>query len=211
MKQIIASLLIVLSAFVSHHPSPSVTFEMPEPTQDVDTIYEILSDGIDNPYIVCALMGNMFRESKMQPWIWQGEWTHGEESRKFNEKVNKDLQNPTDETKEYFSRWSPFVGHYGFGLCQWTAIGRKEQLYDLVVQTNRDIDDVSLQADFVVWEWNNVYDELREEIEDSQDLWKCTMRIASSYERCAVNEISYEVRLQAAEYYWDYYVDGETE
>lgn len=188
-----------------------MTFPIDEPTKEIDIIYETLSDGIDNPYIVCAIMGNMFKESKMQPHIWQGDWTHGEESKKFNEVINKDISSPSIETKEYFSHWSPFVGHYGFGLCQWTDIGRKEQLYDLAVSTNRRIDDVSLQADFVVWEWENSYQKLREDLEGVEDLWKATLFIASSYERCSVNEISYEVRLKAAEYYWNWYVEGESD
>lgn len=208
MKAIFASLIVFLSAYVSCHISPNVTFPMDEPTEETDCIYEILSDGIENPYVVCAIMGNMFRESKMQSNLWEGDWTGGKESDKFNEKVNLELSDPDEETKYYFTHWSPYAGHYGFGLCQWTAIERKEQLYDLAVETHRNIDDAALQADFVVWEWENSYEELREELADVEDLWKTTMRIASSYERCAVSEVSYEVRLQAAEYYWNWYVEG---
>lgn len=215
---ILTSLVICISpaaaaeVYVSHHISSNVTFEMSDiPSATEQIVFDTLSSLLPNPVVVCAIMGNMYRESGMRTWIYEGDWSLKDcESRKFTDKINKSLENPTEETEDYFEKWVPFPGFEGFGLVQLTCHSFKETLYRRAVIEHRRIDDPVLQCeDLVYWLTGYYYDTLYKEIENTEDLWLATYKFASIYERCVVSEISYEIRLQAAEHYWYMFVEPE--
>ena len=177
-----------------------------EPGEIADEVYSRLMEFYDNPLIVCAFMGNMYRESDMTPWRWEGDDSDdGSYSAKLNETIMPDLGCPDDMTRYYFTHFSYMTGLYGFGLCQWTDIGRKLLMYDMAVETGRRLDDVSLQCDFLIWEMQNHYPELDEELREIEELDVLCNRIASTYERCHPGQMSITVRYAYAAYYYEQY------
>lgn len=215
MKRIISFLICILimisvapksnaEVYISNHPSPNITFEMnDEPTETEQIVWDFLYAEFDNPIVVCAIMGNMFKESKVQAWIYEGDWSKNDQASKdFVSKINAGLQNPTEETKEYFMKWVPFPGFEGFGLIQFTCHIFKESLYERAINENRKIDDPILQCEEIVWWTKNYYTDMYKTMNTTNDLWKAVLAFANEYEKCQPGAEGLEVRLQAAEHYW---------
>ena len=164
-------------------------------------IYETLSEYFSNPVAVCSIMGNMARESRMCPWRYEGDDSESYAvSKAFAEVVNSDLKAPTRETRYYFSKFAVNLDNRtGFGLCQWTALGRKELLYDMAVETGLDIDDVTLQCQFLIWEMQVRYTELTEMMEEQTDSLLCLQYFMNGYEKAYSNMADLYRRHEAAE------------
>lgn len=118
-------------------------------------IFDKLMSVINNPFGVCALMGNLYAESALN---------------------SKNLQNSyekklgfTDETytnavdRGIYSRERFIKDSAGYGLAQWTYWSRKQNLYNFVKKRGGSIGNLDLQLDFLIEElkayrvvWNNL-------------------------------------------------------
>lgn len=220
MKKIL-SMLIMISIFVClaqpafaetlFDTANSLTIDFPEePGENADLAHEKLMNEFDNELLVCALMGNFAKESRMDPRRWEGDDDDDcAKSAAINKLFNEDIKFPTRESRYYFSTYALLLGHDGFGLAQWTAIGRKIQLYDFAVSQGKDITDLEMQLDFVIWEMLNNYSDILDEIEGENRLDLITVKVASRYERTHAGDLNMAYRLAYAKYYYEYYTGKE--
>ncbi len=215
---LIVILLLSLSSFAVaetlEQMAGNLLIEYPEePGAVADEVHERLMAAFDdNELLVCGIMGNMHKESVMTPGRWEGDDTDdGEKSEAFSKEMHfyDDQAFPTRESRYAFAYSGLFPGHYGYGLIQWTALGRKEWLYDMAIDTDRRLDDVSLQCDFLIWEAETNYSEVFQELKAEPSLGVIVNRIASEYEKSNPNPLGIAVRYAFAKYYYEFYTGEE--
>lgn len=124
-----------------------------------EKIWNFLISKIGNAYGVAGLMGNLSAESGLNP----------KNLENLCERKLKDAKKPycTDETytaavdsgqigrAEFLN---PLPGkQYGYGLAQWTSVGRKAGLYDLVKSKGVSIGDLETQLEYLDKELRGAY------------------------------------------------------
>ena len=198
--------------------SPPLPVESPEPTVESEPeimpienkteeylraklIYDTLYETIGNPIGVAAIMGNMSHESRLCPWRYETDTTPNfTQSRALTDQMNSTMDFPTRETRYIFAHRGIYSNDMvGFGLCQWTALGRKELLYDFAVETGRLLDDPEMQCDFLMQELTNRYPELLELLHGADTTWEAVLWFREIYERADVGAMSTNKRIEAAE------------
>ena len=182
--------------------SPIVSEEMEiEEYRRARLIYETLYQHIPNPVGVAAIMGNMSHESRLCPWRYETDTTPGfQQSRELADKMNLTMDFPTRETRYMFAHYGVYANDMvGFGLCQWTALGRKELLYDFAVEQGKLLDDPVMQCEFLMWEMENSYPELLELLKGAETAWEAVLWFREIYEKADVGAMSTNKRIEAAE------------
>ena len=99
-------------------------------------IYEALCTGGLSPVGACAMMGNMFCESALKSNNVQDNCTLGD----------FDYTNAVDSGT--ITRWQFMADSFGYGLCQWTYSGRKDNLYMFAREKGVSIGDEQMQCQF---------------------------------------------------------------
>jgi len=150
------------------------------------TIYQHLRAGGLSPAGACAVMGNMFQESAMQP----------------NNVENRCTMSDSEYTRAVDEgRISPdqFVyDKYGYGLCQWTFWSRKKELWQLANSRHVSIADEATQCDLCLTELARDFSALYQQLCSctAEGLEKAVEVFCKKFENPAVNNISQ--RYQAA-------------
>lgn len=183
-------------------PEPTVAPEiLSEEEARATQIWNLLSEHFDNPYAIAGIMGNMSRESRLCPWRYEGDNSENFiRSSNMADIVNIDLSFPTRESRYYFTYFGlSYDGRTGFGLCQWTALGYKVQLYDMAVETGRNIDDVELQIDFLMMTLNRDHPELIDILENDDGSLIAVQHYLSVYEKGVSGDADLFRRHEAAE------------
>lgn len=105
------------------------------------TIYQHLRAGGLSPAGACAVMGNMFCESAMQPNNVENRcpMSDAEYTAMVDSNPSYDFENDYDE-------------HYGYGLCQWTWWSRKAELRKMAQERRVSISDEAMQCDLCITE-----------------------------------------------------------
>ena len=149
-----------------------------------EIIWNRLSLYFDNPIATAAIMGNMSRESRLCPWRYEGDRSEDYyRSKEIVDICNEELKYPTREAQYWFMHIVPrdCTGE-GFGLCQWTALGYKNMMFEYAAQTNRRIDDTEMQVDFMMQTlWNK--GDLIHKMEHSSDLQMNILYFINEYEK----------------------------
>ena len=195
----------VTDEIVPETPEPVIT---PEPTPVLDPnngkdrakiIWDRLSLYFENPLTVAAIMGNMLRESRLCPWRYEGDRSEDYiKSKAVVAVINEELLLPTYEGRSWFSHTVPSdcTGE-GFGLCQWTALGYKQLMFDYAAKTNRTIDDTEMQCDFLITTLNNKQS-MVEKMEKSTKLVESVKYFINEYEKGITHEGDLYIREQGA-------------
>ena len=119
------------------------------------------SKGIENDVAVASALGNTSAESGFKPNNLENDANakSGYSDEKFTELVD----NRSISKEEFLSKmeWSPYPnlgGIYGYGLAQWTAIGRKNNLWGYTIDSGKSIADTDAQISYLINElpgnWN---------------------------------------------------------
>lgn len=104
------------------------------------TIYQHLRSGGLSPAGACAVMGNMFCESALQP-------DNVENRCPMSDAVyTSGVDNGTISQEEFSN------DQYGYGLCQWTYHSRKRELWNLVKSRGVSIGNEAAQCDMCLLE-----------------------------------------------------------
>lgn len=180
--------------------------------EEIDTnqlIWDYLIERIKNPIGVAAIMGNMQGESAMETFRYEHDFSvDHKDSQKHMDKMNKLLSETTDETLNKNALKFAYDGLYGnftgFGLCGWTYWGTKEALFKYAYETDRALDDYTMQCDFLLLALENK-PKLLTLLKEGKDLGNVTGAFRSTYERSEYNEISIMYRALSAKKFYEKY------
>lgn len=112
-------------------------------------IWDFLINAIGNPYGVAGLMGNLQSESALSP-------TNLQDS--FNKAWGVTDQQFTDMVdKGQFDFCCNNKGAWGYGLAQWTSVGRRINLWNYKNQKQVSIGDLNMQLEFLINELKTGY------------------------------------------------------
>ena len=115
-------------------------------------IWDYLLKILNNEYGVAGLMGNLKSESGLNPQQVQGDFTDGDVTSK---NYTKDVDSKKI-SKDDFIHHGPHGG--GYGLAQWTSAGRKQGLYEYIVeQKKKSIGDLNSQLEYLYKELSTAY------------------------------------------------------
>ena len=111
--------------------------------------------------VVSAILGNIYEESRFQTNKIEDKYaigsysSLGHTSKSYTEAVNKGTY-----TKEQF-----ISDNVGYGLLQWTLEGDKKNLYEIAVNSGKNIDDIEVQLQYLLIQlealgsdWKNISD-----------------------------------------------------
>lgn len=152
------------------------------------TIYNALRKGGLSPAGACAMMGNMWAESGLNPKNVQDNCTLGDHDYTYAVDLGT------------ISRYQFKLDKYGYGLCQWTYPTRKEELYDLANAKHVSISDEAMQLELCLTELKRDYPALYQFLCTTTDVSKATEDVCTKYEQPAVN--NFKVRINAAAGYY---------
>lgn len=114
-----------------------------------EVIWNFLIKEIKNEYGVAGLMGNLQAESALSP-------TNLQDS--YNKAWNLTDQRFTEMCdKEEFDFCCTDKGNWGYGLAQWTSVGRRINLWIMKCQKQVSIGDINLQLEFLIKELKTSY------------------------------------------------------
>ena len=71
----------------------------------------------------------------------------------------------------------------GYGLCQWTSSGRKQNLYNYAKSCNKSIGDETMQLNFLMKELNGSYKTVLNILKTSRNISECAKYVMTKFER----------------------------
>ena len=152
------------------------------------TIYQHLRAGGLSPAGACAVMGNMFQESAMQPNNVENRCTMSDSE--YTRAVDEGRISP-----DQFAR-----DQYGYGLCQWTYWSRKTELWKMANARQVSISDEAMQCDLCLTELARDFPALYQQLCSctAERLEAATGEFCRKYENPAVKNIGprYQAALQ---------------
>ena len=166
-----------------------------------DYIYYKLLNNINNVYGVCGLMGNLYAESHVVPFIKQGDVPPTNTSIEYSQNVSN------GNISEY-----TFVNSGGgYGLAQWTYYTRKQRLYNLF-KNNRNIYDsignTDLGIDFLLQELQSDYVRVYNVLKNATNIRTASDAVLHKFESPADQSVGVELLRNAySEYYFSRYSD----
>jgi hypothetical protein len=145
-------------------------------------IFDFLSEKLGNKIGACALMGNLYVESKLNPCFLEGSKARkmGLTSKEYSDKVDSG-----EIDRETFSH-----DNSGFGLAQWTYWSRKQALYDYAKQTQRSISSMQMQLEYL-WRESQGYKEVISALKNATDLRTASDVVCLKYEKPLNTDESY--------------------
>ena len=131
-----------------------------------------------------GLMGNLQAESNMRSVVYENI---------YKPKFGSD-QDYVDAVNN--GTYTKFVDDgVGFGLAQWTFSSRKEALLELC---EGKIGDLNCQLKYLMIELKNDFEEILAMLKTSTDLYACTIKVMTDFERTGEYEVLNQFRYQLA-------------
>ena len=124
-----------------------------------EKIFYFLMELIGNIYGVCGLMANLLKESGLNPKNLENACEQKLEAAGKPYCTDETYTAAVDTgqiSREEFLHPLPSK-QYGYGLAQWTSVGRKAGLYDLVKSRGVSIGDLEAQLQYLKTELNGAY------------------------------------------------------
>ena len=78
----------------------------------------------------------------------------------------------------------------GYGLCQWTSSGRKQNLYNFAKSCGKSIGDETMQLNFLMKELNGSYKAVLNVLKTSHNISECAKYVMTKFERPADQSIT---------------------
>lgn len=153
---------------------------MIQKTANSDKVVAFLGlNNITNPYGISALLGNMYAESGVNPRNLQNSYNTkwGVTDEEYIRRVDNDTwRDPQGR---------PFGSDRGgFGLCQWTSVGRKTGLYNYTKSVHSSIGDMEVQLNWLLQELKSPgYKKVLYSINNCESVKECSDVIVKSFER----------------------------
>lgn len=110
-----------------------------------EQIYRFLWEHIGNPIGVCALMGNLYVESHLNPGLLED--SKAKKMRITSEEYARKIDSGEIDCEKFSHDGA------GYGLGQWTYWSRKKGLYEYAKKTGRSIKDLNMQLEYL---WNEI-------------------------------------------------------
>lgn len=158
-------------------------------------IYDFLLDKIGNPIGVCALMGNLYVESHLNPELLESSKAKkmGITAKEYADKIDSG-----EITRDAFCHDGA-----GYGLAQWTFWSRKQGLYDYVKAENKSIRDLNSQLGYL-WKELQGYKAVISALTSATDLRTASDVVALKYEKPEHTEEKYlQNRADYGQKYYD--------
>ena len=174
-----------------------------------DEIWRVMYAFIGNEYGVAGMMGNIWAESGFQPNNMENVGTQfGWTDTSYTDAVNNGTEN--------FMRLYPIPNSQGgttnrplgYGICQWTSVGRKQGLWDLKVQQGVGIENIDLQLDWLKAElqsssYSSVLTVLQNatSVREASDYFLAHFEIPAGYDTPEVQERRWGYGMEVYEHY----------
>ena len=170
--------------WLKHGFIPWVEYEeVPQTKDNEEIIWDYLMKVFGNPLGVAGLMGNMRAENSTY------------NPKNLENKYNKTFGMTDDEFTLAVDNGSfDFCqkGSFGYGLCQWTYITRRQGLYNLAKQKGVSIGDFNMQMEYLLYELKGykLYDKIKDakSIEEVSDLIVTKFEKPKNYNEESVKE-----------------------
>ena len=123
-------------------------------------IYNYLTEKMDlNMAAACAVMTNLYAESGMQPNNLENTYNtrFGLSDSEYTHRVNKGKKHNGRYTTGYGSTRYFTKDYCGYGICQWTSLGRRKNLLKKAVKKDVSIGNLKMQLQFLKEELQNSY------------------------------------------------------
>ena len=133
---------------------------------DAEKIWFYLLEKLNNPYGVAGVMGNLYKESRLNPKNLQSS---------YNNKLNLTDEEYTDLVDK--GEYTNFAQDgAGYGLAQWTSSSRKLNLLSYAKISKTSIGDLKTQLEFLykeLYQYQNVMKVLREakSVKEASDIF----------------------------------------
>ena len=134
-------------------------------------------------YGVAGLMGNLHAESGIRPDNVQNS---------YEAKVGSDTEYTNAINNGSYSEDKFSNDAAGYGLAQWTSTGRKRGLYQFAKSSNRRIDDLGLQLDWLWQELNSSYPKVFNTLMSASNVKTGSDSVLHDFERPADQSASME-------------------
>ena len=116
-----------------------------------------------------GLMGNLQAESNMRSVVYEN---------RYKPKFGSDQDYVDMVNNGSYTNFG--LDGIGFGLAQWSFESRKQALYELC---KGKIGDIYCQLEFLMIEFKNDFTDLLEMLKTSNDLYECTIKVMTDFER----------------------------
>ena len=139
---------------------------------------------------VAALMGNLKKESGIEPVRLQGDMKKGRErSKKYMEDADKSEQTfaPADPKKQI-----------GFGLAQWTTPDRKSNLWNFTHDKGKSVGDLDSQLEYLNKELEGPYRRVTKQIKNSKHLADAARIVLQKFEVARDRNLPSEIEERAS-------------
>ena len=121
-----------------------------------DTLFNGLMAAGCTIYGACGAMGNIYAESGANPRNLEN-LCEKKLNYKYTDDTYTEAVDSGEITRELFLHPLGDSRQYGYGFCQWTSVGRKVGLYDLVKSKGVSIGDPDTQVEFMLKELQHSY------------------------------------------------------
>ena len=169
---------------------------------DPETVWDFLMDWLQNEYGVAALMGNLYRESGLNP-VNAANWFNGSSGMsdiEYTEAVdNGSYGNFVDDGVAY-------------GIAQWTYWSRKQALYDYAQDRDSSVGNLETQLEYLKAELLDGYEWLiNDYVLCATDVEEPSEMILRYYERPGnYSDEAIEFRASAGRDFYDKFAKGDT-
>ncbi len=166
--------------------------------KDEKKVYNYLTKSMDlNMAAACGVMTNLEAESGMRSNNLENIYNiaYGLSDEEYTKRVNKGKKNK-GKYKSGFGKTRYFTKDYsGYGLCQWTSLGRRQKLLNMAVKKDVSIANVNMQLEFMKGELKKSYPQVWATLENVPD--NDTGAYLAAVQFCAVYEIPWNTNYTA--------------
>ena len=127
---------------------------------NAEKIYRYLTKTMGlNMAAACGVMTNLYAESGMQPNNLENLYNarYGLSDSEYTKRVNKGKKNNGKYTSGYGTTRYFTKDYSGYGICQWTSLGRREALLKKAVKKGVSIANLNMQLEYLTEELQNSY------------------------------------------------------
>lgn len=127
---------------------------------NADKVYKYLTGEMGlNMAAACGVMTNLYAESGMQPNNLENRYNsaYGLSDAEYTKRVNKGKKNNGKYTSGNGSTRYFTTDYSGYGICQWTSLGRRKALLAQAVKKDVSIANLNMQLEFLKSELQNSY------------------------------------------------------
>lgn len=153
-------------------------------------IYNALRKGGLNDVGACAVMGNMYKESTLKS-------NNAENSKGISD---EDYTKAVDDGR--ITGYQFRGDGIGYGLCQWTFISRKEELYNMAQSKKVSIADEEMQCEFCILELKKDYPALYQYLCAASNLYAATEKVCWDFEKPDKDLADMKTRVDSAKKYY---------